>query len=246
MEVREIRVKSVLNRSGEDYTVNPYVGCSHACVYCYARYYTKKFKGFDGWGSVVEVKVNAAEVLERELTRKYPRKVFMSTICDPYQPIEAEYRITRKILEIFASHGGLLKTKVTIVTKSTMVLRDLDLLRELKAVVALSLTTDDEDVRRLFEPNASSVSERVETLKILKENGLKTCVFISPILPMNTQKLVSMIEGLVDCVFVDPVNYRWLVEDFYKKHGLSWALKDEYFEKVKREICSRLGKNLIL
>jgi DNA repair photolyase len=131
------------------YAINPYVGCGHGCVYCYATF-MKRFTGHkEEWGAFVDVKVNAAEVLARQLRRARPGNISFGTVTDAYQPLEKEYGITRACLEALVEYDF----PVCILTKSALVLRDLDLIRRLKDVeVAFTITTPDDDVRRRFEP----------------------------------------------------------------------------------------------
>ena len=118
MKIYERKVKSVLTRSKiSDYTLNPYVGCFHGCSYCYAAFIRKFRKIQEEWGDFVEVKINAPEILRKEIMRKSPKRVFLSTVCDPYQPVEAFYKITRKCLEVFLEFP-LLDIEVSILTKS--------------------------------------------------------------------------------------------------------------------------------
>ena len=130
-----------------------------------------------------------------------------------------------------------------VLTKSTLVLRDLDLFREMKrATVGLTVTTDDDEIRKIFEPSASSIEERIGVLRTFKENGVRTCAFISPILPMNPERLSRMLKPYVDCVFIDDMHYRWRVSERYERYGLSWALEDEYFERTRKKLLELLQK----
>ena len=123
--VRETVCRSILNRSSiEDYSLNCYTGCTHACVYCYARFMRRFHPHPEPWGEFVDVKVNAVEALKRQLRRAAPGEVFVSSACDGWQPIEAERRLTRRCCELLLEHGFT----VNVLTKSTLVLRDLDVL----------------------------------------------------------------------------------------------------------------------
>lgn len=186
----EVRVKSVLNRvQGMPFrwSINPYRGCAHACTYCYARL-THWYLDQDGvrdWSSRIFVKVNAPEVLRGELARPAWRReqVHIGTATDPYQPAEGAYRITRRILEVLRDAA----TPVALVTKSTMVVRDRDVLRELArgpgAVVMFSLTTVDPALAREIEPDVPPPQRRLEAMRALGEAGVATGVFLAPVLP---------------------------------------------------------------
>jgi len=181
--VRERECRSILSKSGisrVDYAVNPYVGCAHACAYCYAVF-MKRFTGHkEEWGTFVDVKVNAPAVIARQLPRARPGNINFGTVTDAYQPLEADYRITRGCLEALA--GCPFPT--TILTKSTLVLRDVDLLRRIPAVeVAFTITTLDDGLRRSLEPGASPIGERLEALDALARAGIPTWAFCGPLLP---------------------------------------------------------------
>lgn len=240
MVVREKQVKSILSASKVyDYALNPYVGCEHACTYCYARF-MRRFTGHrEPWGEFVDVKVNAPDLLRREIVRKPVGTVWVSGVCDPYQPLERQYRLTRQCLEILVEN----QWPICVQTRSPLVLRDLDVLRlGSRLEVGFTITTGDDEIRRLFEPRASSVQERLESLAVLHEAGIKTFAMIAPILP-GAEKLPELLAGKVGHVLVDRLNYdygNWV----YKQHELEYARTDAYFESVARELaadCARLG-----
>ncbi len=183
MIVREIECKSLLTKSGIssiDYALNPYVGCAHGCVYCYASF-MKRFTGHtEPWGSFVDVRVNAAAVLAKQMPRARQGKISLSTVTDPYQPLEKKYQITRACLEVLTAYDF----PVSILTKSALVRRDVDLLRRFPDVdVGFTITTLDDEVRRIFEPGASSIPARLAALDELAQAGIKTWAFCGPLLP---------------------------------------------------------------
>ncbi len=178
IKVREVRCSTLLHglaygsRSG--YTANLYKGCSHGCVYCYAPSLTHDERG---WGTYVDVKVNAPEVLDRELGRLRKDRVFLSSASDPYQPVEARYRVTRRCLESLLRH----RFPVSVLTRSPLVLRDLDLLKRLDWVrVGMSITTVP---TRRFEPGVPPLRRRIETLRVLSGAGISTFVSLAPVVP---------------------------------------------------------------
>jgi len=183
VRIVEIRTARGLARSGlpeYDYALNPYLGCLHGCRYCYARDFTKGEPG-DLWGEVVYVKVNLPDVLAREVRTARPGIVGMSTITDPYQPVEARYRLTRRSLEILLPAGF----RASIQTKSTYVLKDMDLLfvHRDRVDVGLTITTFRGDVARLLEPGAPPPRARAHALHVLSELGVKTWIFLGPLIP---------------------------------------------------------------
>jgi DNA repair photolyase len=212
--IREIQAKSILNRSripGIDYAVNPYLGCLHACVYCYARFMCRFTGHGEPWGTFCDVKTNAAERLAAEVFRSPRGLVSLSTVTDPYQAPEARYRLTRRLLGILADA----EFPVSILTKSDRVADDLDVLRrfpEGKVDVGFTMNTLDESVRRHFEPGAPAVERRVEAMRRLHAEGIRTWVFVAPFLPVlserSIQDLFAAVRGAADHVLVDALNIK--------------------------------------
>ena len=204
MIIKEIEAKGILSKSQiYDYTLNAYVGCQHGCTYCYAKF-MKRFTGhLEPWGDFVDVKINAPELLAREVKKKKKRPFWISGVCDAYQPLEAKYQLTRRCLEILVEHGWPL----TIQTRSPLVVRDLEIIkRAADCQVGFTITTADEKVRRIFEPNTPTTAKRVEALAILHAAGIKTFVMVAPMLP-GAEGLVDMLKGKVDSILIDRMNY---------------------------------------
>ncbi len=236
--IKEIRCKSALTPSriaGIDYALNPYVGCAHGCRYCYADFMRRFTNHREPWGRFVDVRVNAADQLERDVARLRPGVVSLGTVTDPYQPLERRYAVSRRCLEVLART----LFPVSILTKSPLVTRDLDVLRALpECEVGLTITTDDERMRRLFEPHAPPIAERLTALAALKAAGVRTYAFVGPALPMNPQRLAAMLQGLVDEVLVDRMNYAHKVLSIYRREGLTKFLSSSYFEEVQAAMSS--------
>jgi len=192
--INEILVKTALSHSklpGLDYALNPYRGCQHACVYCYAPSVIHWGQG--KWGDLVEVKVNLPRILSKELRVKKKGIVGLGTVTDPYQPAEKKYEITRRCLELLLMHDF----PVCIQTKSSLVLRDIDLLKKFPNMeVGITLTSNDDSLRQKLEPGASSVEERLHALSELSKNGIKTWVFLGPVMPYLTdvEALISTLS----------------------------------------------------
>ncbi len=214
MRLNEIQCKSALSKSGipaTDYCLNPYVGCAHACVYCYASF-MKRFTGHaETWGSFVDLKLNVADRLTAELRRGKSGTVLLSSVTDPYQPVEATAGLTRRCLE------GLSRSplRVSVLTKSDLVVRDLDLLRASPgAEVGFTITTPDDHVSRVLEPGAPPTSRRLAALARLAAAGVRTWVFIAPAVPgiSDTPEALERIlrlsrsAGAAD-VDLDPLNF---------------------------------------
>jgi DNA repair photolyase len=237
LSVKEILAKSILNKSKIfDYCVNPYTGCQIGCPYCYARLFMRRYSGHkEEWGDFVDVKINAPEILKKQLDKAKRGTVWVSSVCDPYQPLEKKYGLTRKCLVELLNR----QFPLNLQTKSALVLRDLDLLSQFKDVeVGFTITTDDEPTARLFEPMASSVQDRIEALREIHSKGIKTFVFLGPILPGNPENLVEKMAGKVDLVYIDRMNYLSSVKNFYIQHGLTEATTEVFFDKYKRAFIS--------
>lgn len=219
MLIKEISAKSILSKSKvSDWTINPYIGCQHGCFYCYAQF-IKRFKPYkEPWGQFVEVKINAPELLEKEIKKKRRGVIWISGLCDPYQPLENKYQLTRKILEIIQKYNW----PVTIQTKSPLILRDLNLLKKFHRIeVGFSITTGNDRIRRLFEPKAPSIEERIKALERLQGEGIKTFVMIAPLLP-QAETLVLKLKGKTSYVLIDEMNYHY-ADWVYQKYGLKKA-----------------------
>lgn len=241
MIVREVMAKTILSKSRVlDYSINPYIGCEHACTYCYARY-MKRFTGHkEKWGEFVDVKVNAESLLQHEITKKRIGRVWFSGICDPYQPLEKNYELTRKSLLILSKCDW----PVTIQTKSPLIKRDLKLLSAFKDVeVGLTITTADEKIRRIFEPNSPTIDERINALTSLRSSGLKTFVMIAPILP-KAGGLVARLKEKVDRVLVDKMNYHY-ADWVYRRFRLEGMMTDGYFAERKKTLADAFSKENI-
>jgi DNA repair photolyase len=238
MIAREICAKCILSRSQVfDYAINPYVGCQHSCAYCYARF-MKRFTGHgEPWGQFVDVKINAPDLLRKEIYRKRPGRVWISGVCDPYLPLEKKYELTRSCLEILVARGW----PITVQTKSPLVLRDIDLLKRSADIeVGLSVTTADDDIRRLFEPNALPIQERIKALGELHSEGVRTFAMIAPMLP-GVEGLASQLRGKVDYVLVDRMNYHY-GDWVYRKHRLEQAMSCSFFVSRGKELVSAFDK----
>ncbi len=191
-EVQEVPARRIITRNespdiGFDRSINPYRGCEHGCIYCFARP-THAFLGLSpglDFETRLFAKTNAAEALTRELAdpRYQVRTIAIGTNTDPYQPIERRYRIMRRILEVLSAANH----PVGIVTKSALVLRDLDLLTSMAdrglVKVALSVTTLDHRLARAMEPRASTPDRRLETLQRLVDAGVPASVMVAPVIP---------------------------------------------------------------
>ena len=222
-----------------DYGINLYRGCTHGCIYCDSRsdIYQLNHKFED-----IEVKENAVELLKRELVRRKPFMVVTGAMTDPYVPIEKRLRHVRKCLEVIYRYGY----GFSCLTKSDLILRDLDLLKKIneksKVVVQITLTTADDDLCRLIEPNVCPTSRRVEVLERLNENGIPAVVWLSPILPHindSEENINSILDYCIDTNVKGVLNLEMGLslregnrEYFYKKLDENFSgLKDRYIDE---------------
>ena len=178
--------------------MNLYRGCTHGCIYCDSR---SKCYQMDHDFEDVEIKRNAPELLEDALRRKRSRcMIGTGSMCDPYLPFEKSERLTRRCLELIDQYGF----GFSVITKSDLVLRDLDLLKRInektKCVVQMTLTTFDEDLCRILEPNVCTTARRAEVLNILRDEGIPTVVWLCPILPFINDSEENL-RGILSCCF---------------------------------------------
>jgi DNA repair photolyase len=206
-------------------------------IYCYAKF-MKRFTGHrEQWGEFVDVKINAAELLIREVKKKRKGTVWMSGVCDPYQYVEEKYMLTRRCLEILVEGSW----PVTVQTKSPLVLRDIEILKgSAETEVGFTITTADEKVRRIFEAGAPPIGKRIEALGILHAGGIRTFVMVAPLLP-GADGLVDMLKGKVDHVLIDRYNYHY-ADRAYKKHGMEWAMDEEFLQEKGEELRASFEK----
>ena len=183
INIVEVTAKSALSKSGLpelDYALNPYMGCMHSCVYCFAIDFTSNARARDDWGGTVAVRTNLIDVLRREVRTARRGIVGISTITDPYQAIEGRYMLTRKAVKLLAENGF----RVSIQTKSPLVVRDMDILTQhpRSIDVGMTVTTMDSKAWKLIEPGSPSPASRIKALSSIQSNGVKTWIFLGPIL----------------------------------------------------------------
>lgn len=250
MKLAEISARTIITKSNlpaADFVINPYVGCSHACRYCYARF-MKRFTGHEeSWGSFVDAKVNAVALIPESSERYRGKSVFMSSVTDPYLPQERTYKLTRGILEKLVS----LEPRLGIQTKSDLIVRDIDILTQFdNCESGLTITTLDDSVRKNVESGASSVSKRLTALKALHDAGLRTYVFIGPIMPGLTDwkaiiqetrpyTYFYMLENLNMSGSIRPSMMQWIAAkhpDLTAEYERIYGKISDYWDSVESEI----------
>lgn len=211
MKIREVKCKTALSPSslpGLDYSLNPYRGCQHNCAYCYVPNVLRIDRS--EWGCFVDVKTNIPIVLSKELRKKKPGVVGISTVTDPYQSVERKFRLTRYCLEQLLKYNF----PVNIQTKSALVVRDIDIISKFSDVeVMMSIGTLNESEKRLLEPYSSSIKERLDTLREYSNDGIKTSVFFGPIYPtIKIEKLPVILDTFIECgvseIMIDDLNLK--------------------------------------
>ncbi len=223
MKIKEVSVNDYLTKSNlpaSDYVINPYVGCSHGCKYCYASF-MKRFTGhIENWGDFIDIKKCNKKIDLRKISGK---NVFLSSVTDCYNELEEKFLITRGILEQLVNSDCYL----SISTKSSLILRDIDLLKQIKNLtVSVSINTLDESFKNDMD-KASSIKSRLNTLKYLHENGIYTVLFMSPIFPYITQwkEIIEISKKYVNEYWFENLNLR----GSYKKDILNY-IKENYNE----------------
>lgn len=214
LSVKEVQARSILTpqklgslAGGYDYSLNPYAGCAFACSYCYVPKFPNAERNPDEWGTWVNIKINAPQLIRAERLKVFGSRIFFSSATDPYQYLELRYRLSRRCLQELLHYQP---AKITLHTRSHLILQDLNLLKlfKNKLRVGISITTDDDNIRKKFEPNAPSISRRLQLLRTLKEQGIRTHVSIAPALPMNVERLITLIKPYTSSAWVD--NMHWL------------------------------------
>ena len=247
MKIKEIEVKSVMTKSNlpvADFSVNPYVGCAHACKYCYASFMKRFTNHPEPWGEFIDVKMWP----EIKNTKKYAGKeAFLGSVTDCYQPCEAKYKRTRALLEQLQGIG----ISISIATKSDLVLRDLDLIKTFpNARVSWSINTLDEEFRQEMDRGVS-IERRLEAMRQFYEAGVQTTCFISPIFPgiTDVEAIIKRAKGQCNLVWLENLklrgDYRGRILDWIHEHHpeLDNLYRDIYTKK-DRTYWSELDTDL--
>ena len=214
--VREILTKATGFMDAYDFTLNPYGGCSFGCTYCYAAFFSRDIEKRDNWGKWVNVKENAVELIKKRKPGSLDSKlVYMSSVTDPYQPVERQLQLTRGILQAMADRGD--KPKLVVQTRSPDVVRDCDLYRRIeenggRVQVNMTVTTDDEDIRRTFEPHCPANPRRLDAIGGVQSEGIDTCITMTPLL------LVTSPYAFADSLVATGVE-KFIAQPFHFKQG---------------------------
>jgi len=217
------------NLKNYDYQIDPYIGCEHYCYYCYVLNQAET-----DWTKEIRIHENIQEQLKIELENIPPQKIYMGYYSDPYQPVEGEYFQTRKVLEFLLEKGF----SAGILTKSDLVVRDIDLLKEMNdASVSVSVAFNNNEVRKQFEANTIDTELRIEALRKLKESRIKTSALLCPVVPLITEvkPLIEMLAPYTDVIWI----YALSILD---RTEISWqnvqTILEKNYPKLKKEIES--------
>ncbi|MBQ8798690.1 MAG: radical SAM protein [Lachnospiraceae bacterium] len=258
MRISEKECKSIMVKSklpDADYVINPYVGCCHQCIYCYAQFMSR-FTGHAGeqWGSYMDIK-RGGELIKKDLSGK---TVLLGSVTDPYNPLEKKYGATRQILQKLLRENT--NANIEILTKSPLVVRDIDLLRQFDNIrIGISLSTMDAVFAKRIEKNVVSPQERVDAMKELHRNGIRVYAFVSPIFPLTDgwKQVVDQVREYADLICFENLNLRAnykyevleMIREFYPdKYDAYVSLYSNpgtlraYWESLATEIGNYLGE----
>jgi DNA repair photolyase len=247
IEISTVEARSILTETrgftsvdipgtGFHYSLNPYRGCAFNCSYCYAPAFVFDDNARKEWGRWIAVKANAAALLRKAGQRGKLRgkNIYMSTVTDPYQPIERKLELTRTCLQALLDYPPRL---LTVQTRSPLVVRDIDLFQQMtpgRIAVCMSITTDDEAVRKLFEPSCAPIAARLKAIQTVREAGIPTQASIAPLLPCDPERLAELLDPAVDWVVVSTFRddggnggktREWAAQ-LYRQHGYGSYLHD--------------------
>jgi len=194
-----------------DFSINPYSGCSFGCTYCYAAFFIRNKEKMDNWGYWVQVKENALKLLQKK--RKKPlidKTIYMSSVTDPYQPIEKELELSRSILQELIDHH---KVRLVVQTRAPLATRDIDLFKQFEKIqINMTITTDSEEVRKVFEPYCPSNKVRLKAIKEIHDAGIQSCITMTPLLPVeNADTFAEQLKS------TGITNY--IIQPFHSKKG---------------------------
>ena len=258
VQIKTLQSKSILTPSklpDADYVINPYTGCRFGCTYCYASFMGRYVgKDIRDWGDYVFIKENAPELLKEDLekvkNKGRGKSILLSSVTDPYQGLEAKYKLTRRCLEVLLEWG--FEGTLSILTKSDLVLRDVDLLKQFKNVeVGLTVTSTDDDISRYFEKYAPKVSQRFIALKKLNEAGIRTYAFVGPLLPhfvSTPNKLDALFKAIYETgtkdLYVEHINLSKYIVDRLKAEmpALDKDVLDKFYLSQDQSYREELNK----
>lgn len=248
LQIKEVQAKSILTPQalgslsrGYDYSLNPYGGCAFRCSYCYVPKFPNAHHSPQEWGTWINVKVNAPALLQKDRLKVFGSRIFFSSATDPYQYIELKYRLSRKcLLELLRYQPA----KVTMHTRSHLILQDLELLKAFgnRLQVGVSLTTNRDDIRSEFEPSAPSIGRRLNLIRTLSKEGIRVYASVAPLLPCDPDELAELLARHVDKMWIDRM--RWA--EVNTRPHLIEKYKVFFEERNYRQAIERLASRVHL
>ena len=255
--IKHIAVNSLLTKTqvpAGDYVINPYVGCPHKCLYCYAEFMKRFTNHEEAWGDFLDVKVCTKKI---NVERLQDKTVVISTVTDAYNPFERKFERTREILKQFVNT----KARIEILTKSDLVLRDQDLFAQIPNIkIGISLNTLDDGIRKVLEPGASRIQNRINAIKTLNDAGFDTYIFLSPMFPgiSDFKAILEECKTYTRKFYFENLNlrgvYRPRIMNYIRKYhpdllslydGIYKFKNTEYWEILEREIANYCTGNNI-
>jgi DNA repair photolyase len=257
LQVKDIVSKSILTPGKgqlDDYShsLNPYAGCSFACEYCYVRQLPVSLFREEDWGTWIDIKTNAAELLKKDLIKakkKRPVYIFMSSSTDPYQPIEVKTKLTRSLLEVMLEEQP---DFLFVQTRSPLAKRDIDLFKRFgkKIRVSMTIETDKEDIRKAFAPSAPPIPARLQALREITEAGVLTQATIAPLLPCS-KEFPKKLKNVASRVVIDDFwmgdgsggrrTQRLGIFEIYKNIGMEKWYNPTAYKVVLKMLQEELG-----
>jgi DNA repair photolyase len=250
-EIAEIHARSILTPQGResiltsyDFSLNPYQGCGMGCSYCYVMSYPFAVDHPLEWGEWVRPKVNAPHLLAGSRRTVWGKRVFVSSATDPYQYIERDYRLTRRCLQVLLECN---LSRLTIHTRSHLVLDDLDLLQSFghRAEVGFSIPTDDDRVRKRLEPKAPTIGVRLKTMRTLRDAGIRVTAAVSPVFYCHPERFARALSGAADRAWVDRARYERKTDLKGNANALAFLDSARYRSMVQRLRWELQGVGLI-
>lgn len=210
---RQILTKATGFMSSYDFTLNPYSGCSFGCSYCYAAFFNYDVSKKQSWGEWVTVKENAVALMQKYREGFLNgKRIYMSSVTDPYQPIESRLEITRELLDVLSMNH---EPKLVVQTRSPSVSRDIDLFHRIeenggRVQVNMTITTDDDSIRRAFEPSCPSSTKRLDAISQIRASGIDACITLTPLLLIDNRRhfVNQLIDTGVHKFIIQPFHFR--------------------------------------
>jgi len=244
VKIYEIKARSIIHKTripSADWGINYYRGCTHRCLYCYLKFLCRWRKQKEKWGEFVDVKINAPELVAKESKDKKGTAI-LCTGGDPYQPIDKKYQLTMKVLQNLNPN-----LKLSILTKSDLITRDIDLFKRFKNIeLGLTITTLDENIKKVFESFSPSSHARLEALKKLRQEGFYTYVFVGPIFPYLTdlEEIFREVSPFVNHLSFEDLNLNPCRKEVFEAIKKNFPELEDKYKKLSKEFWFEKEKEI--